>query len=170
MSEKWILPSFTSLGTDTAEEVVCVFSFETSLDLRQQRILLTYSSGCQSAPIEHLAYVYNYTNGYLRCCLVSLNVHAQCPQIRGLGQANFIIKNNPSAANLLLNNNFEKIPPTDEHFFIWLISFSVSQTLLFPGTLGRLSLRREEFFIHSMILGHSSPWKPARPKRLLCKA
>lgn len=43
---------------------------------------------------------------------LSLNVHAQCPQIRGLGQANFIIKNNPSAAqfNLLLNNNFEKIP------------------------------------------------------------
>lgn len=112
MSEKWILPSFTSLGKDTAEEVVCGFSFETSLDLRQQRILLTYSSGCQSAHIEHLAYVYKYTNAYLGCCLVSLNVHAQCPQIRGLGQASFIIKNNPSAANLLLNNNFEKIPPS----------------------------------------------------------
>ena len=110
MSEKWMPPSFTSLGTVTAKEVVCGFSFETSLDLRQQRILLTYSSGCQSAHIKHLAYVYSYTNAYLCCCLVSFNVRAQCSQIRGLGQANFIIENDPSAANLILNNNFEKIP------------------------------------------------------------
>lgn len=60
--------------------------------------------------MEHLAYVYSYTNAYLCCCLVSLNVRAQCPQIRGLGQANCIIKKNPGTANLLLNNNFEKIP------------------------------------------------------------
>ena len=45
VSEERVLPSFTSLGTVAAEGVGCGFSFETSLDLRQQMILLTYSSG-----------------------------------------------------------------------------------------------------------------------------
>lgn len=69
-----------------------------------------YSCGCQSACIEHLTYVYSHTNAYLCCRLLSINIHAQCPQSRVLGQANFTIKNDPYATDLLLNNNFEKIP------------------------------------------------------------
>ena len=63
---------------------------------------------------------------------------------------------------------FPLLKCTSENFFVWLNSFSASHIL--PGTLGRLSLRKEELFIHSRILGHSFPWKPTRPKRLLCKA
>lgn len=147
--------------------VVCGFSFWTTLDLRQERTWLMCPSGCQSACVEPLA-MYSHTNAGHCCCLLLFNVPAPCLQVRQI----LLFR----AISVLLIcfwitilKRFYLPKSTSEHFFMCLNSFSVSQMILFPGTLGRLSLRREELFIHSTILGHSFLWRPARPKRLSCK-
>lgn len=102
---KWILPSFTSPGSQCWKSCMRCFLWNITGPQAIQDFAYLFW-----AILEHLAYVYSYSNIYPCCCLLPFNVHAPCPRIRGWGHADFITKNDPEAVNLLFRNNCEMFP------------------------------------------------------------
>lgn len=140
----------------SAGKLVCSVSFETSLDLRQYRVLLTCSEQyLNTLPMCTATLIFILAAACYHLMFM-LHVLRSGDEVTLILLLRMILKLLICFSEIIVKR-FPLPKCTRECFLVWLNSFYVSQTFLFLGISGRLLSSRDELFIHSLILGHSFP-------------